>query len=103
MIQVIAVKDRPPELYRLIIVARGMNNLAKTCGVSAYAVRQWKRVPAHHLGTIYRIYKIHPIELRPDLFEDPPDKKRKPLEYYRRYKYRRFRLKWHEIDPEPLD
>jgi DNA-binding transcriptional regulator YdaS (Cro superfamily) len=97
------IKERPAELYRLFIVARGMAALARTLGLNAQTVRVWKRVPAHHLAAIYRIYKIHPVELRPDLFEDKPEKRKKPLHLYKRYKYRRFRLHWHEIDPDPLD
>lgn len=96
------MKERPAELYRLFIVARGISNLARTLGLSPHTVGNWKRVPKHHLQEIYRIYKIHPLELRPDAF-DTKEKKKQDPQFYRRYKYRRFKLQWHELDPDPLD
>lgn len=96
--------DRPPELIRLWVVARGWNRLAEDLGLaSAQSIVQWTRVPEHHLNTIYRLYGIHPIELRPDLFEPKPEKVKKvrPRRVYKRG--RRWKLQWHEIDVDPLD
>jgi DNA-binding transcriptional regulator YdaS (Cro superfamily) len=47
---------------------RGVVDLAKLCGVVPSTVSEWTRVPVHHVMTIAREKKIHPHDLRPDIY-----------------------------------
>jgi DNA-binding transcriptional regulator YdaS (Cro superfamily) len=48
---------------------RGISDLADLCGVTPATVWGWVQIPAHHVLTIARAEKIHPHELRPDIYE----------------------------------
>ena len=103
--------ELPDVVFRLVKLAKGIGKLAKICGIRTCQIYNRKRVPEHHLDTIYRVLGVHPMELRPDVFD--PERIRKKAEYVannksrgprrRRYKYKRAKLKPGEFSTDWLD
>jgi len=42
--------------------------IGRVCGVTRYAVQQWKRVPAHHVLKLEKATGINRKAIRPDIF-----------------------------------
>jgi DNA-binding transcriptional regulator YdaS (Cro superfamily) len=51
-----------------IEAAGGMGQLGRKLGISAQAVQQWRRVPAHQIVAVEKATGIPREELRPDLY-----------------------------------
>ena len=61
--------DLPDEVFRIVRAAKGPTKLARACQVRYHTILTWKRIPEHHLDTIYLLTGIHPAEMRPDPFD----------------------------------
>lgn len=69
-----ASDTRLPEAAKAAIAYIGNGaELARKCGVSRFAVHQWKTsgIPSQHVGVVSSLTGIEPRDLRPDLFPAP--------------------------------
>lgn len=58
----------------IITKAGGVNLVARECALTHPSVSVWKRVPPRHVRTVAALARLHPSEVRPDLY-DPPQPK----------------------------
>lgn len=98
--------DLPDNIFLVVKAARGINKLARACGINRRTILRWRRVPEHHLDAIYLLTGLHPIELRPDVFD--PERMKKKAEFgggnkeagprRRRYKHRKTKISKQDAD-----
>ncbi len=74
MTEAVGIAHRAAAARKAVEAAGGGAALARLCGVTRYAVQQWKGagVPAGKLPLVSRITGIPMEELRPDLFGSAP-------------------------------
>lgn len=64
---------------RILAVIRNERGLAtqlgNLLGISRSAVGQWRRVPSAHVLEVAKFLRVHPHDIRPDLY--PPPRRQK--------------------------
>lgn len=58
--------------------AVSMAKIAEACGITVQAVSLWNRVPAQHVLNVERVTAIPRERLRPDLYDAPRPRRRRP-------------------------
>lgn len=69
---VIAKPDDGKKVMRQFRNRRGLAvKIAKACGVTPAAVRQWAAIPPRHVLAVSKLVRMEPHKIRPDIFPVP--------------------------------
>src|SRR5215470_13399424 len=63
---------RDPGLRAAIEAAGGVSELARRVGISQPSVSNWDKIPAERVVAVESVTGVSRVQLRPDLYGDPP-------------------------------
>ena len=71
------MRDRDPIVDEVIRTAGTLAKVGDACGITAQAVADWSRVPAHQVIAVEALTGIPRERLRPDLYGAPRPRPKK--------------------------